>query len=91
MLPVKADSQMPFTSVRDLGRVEVILGDLAKFCTKTVSVVSQKVTPLEMLKSWNEGTSPQILPAVISPFANEEVPGSCWTPSNIQTIEHQGI
>jgi hypothetical protein len=92
MLPVNADSKMPFTSVRDLGRlVEVIVGDLAKFRTKTVSVVSQKVTPLEMLKSWNPGMSSQepLQQSVL--LLTPRILASCWTSSNIQIIEHRRV
>jgi hypothetical protein len=59
MYPVNADSKIPFTSVKDLGRlVEIIVQDPAKYRTKVVSVVSQKVTPAEMLESWNKGIRP---------------------------------
>lgn len=57
MFPYYEDSKLPFTSVQDLGRlVEVIIGNPAKFIKKTISVVSERVTPIEILKSWNRGS-----------------------------------
>lgn len=56
MLPCFEDSKLPFTSVKDLGKlVEIILEDPTKYVKKTISVVSERVTPIEMLKSWNKG------------------------------------
>jgi len=60
MLPCFEDSKLPFTSVKDLGKlVEIILNDPAKFVRKTISVVSERVTPIEMLKSWNKAVNKQ--------------------------------
>jgi hypothetical protein len=63
MLPCYADSKLPFTSVQDLGKlVEIIFEDPAKY-VKTISVVSERVTPIEMLKSWSKGLFSSALPS----------------------------
>jgi hypothetical protein len=63
MLPCHEHSKLPFTSVQDLGKlVEIILEDPAKYIKKTISVVSERVSPIEMLKSWNEGVFSNTLP-----------------------------
>ena len=59
MLPVLATSKIPFTSVRDLGRlVRIVVDDVKKFQGKKVSVVNQEVTPDELLSAWNKGNNP---------------------------------
>ncbi|CZR68135.1 uncharacterized protein PAC_18034 [Phialocephala subalpina] len=70
ILPVNANSKLPFTSVQDLGRlVQVIIEDPEKFRAKTISVVSQKVTPIELLKSWNKAVG---LNATFKPLSTED-------------------
>jgi hypothetical protein len=56
MLPVHAETKIPFTSVDDLGKLFVVLlEEPKKFHAKKISVVCQKLTPAELLQSWNKG------------------------------------
>lgn len=64
MFPMNTDYKVPFLYPKDLVRlVKITVKDPAKHHTRIVCVISQKVTPIEIFKSWNKGMRRGMFPS----------------------------
>ncbi|KAE8386180.1 hypothetical protein BDV23DRAFT_187560 [Aspergillus alliaceus] len=73
--PVNPGTKMPFTWVRDLGRLVLkIMEDPARFHAKTVSLVSEFISPMDQLGIWKKEVSVQAQFESLSKEAYEKRP-----------------